>query len=292
MTIVIMAAGLGSRFGGIKQMESVDTYGHTLIDYAVYDAIRAGFHRVVFVIKKSIEDDFKSLVLSRIENMEIETDCVYQELDSLPYGFSTPAGRKKPWGTAHAVCALRGKIDTPFALINADDFYGAEAYIKMAGFLAKGNGENAMVGYRLKNTLSENGGVSRGICRVESGHLSGISEVAGIREREGVIISAGGARLDPDATVSMNFWGFTPEIIDECERGFIHFISQESNACSLGEECYLTDVISNALKEKRMKIRVLKNESKWCGITYREDKEGIVKRLDELVMQGVYPKFP
>ena len=290
MTLVIMAAGLGSRFGGTKQLETVDSFGHTLIDYSVFDAVRAGFRRVVFVIKRSIERDFKTIVLSKIEKYEIDVSYVFQEVDDLPRGFVAPKERVKPWGTAHAVCRLKGKIDSPFALINADDYYGPTAFLKMRRFFSEGQGNAAMIGYRLKNTLSINGSVSRGVCKVESGYLSEITEITDIKEQGDEIRSGKSIILDPYTTVSMNFWGFTPDIIDECEIGFVDFLKKENNLTSITKECYLTDILSNLIKAKKVKIRVIENGGNWCGMTYREDKEDIVAFLDALTKGGMYPE--
>ncbi len=290
MTLVIMAAGLGSRFGGTKQLEAVDSFGHTLIDYSVFDAARAGFDRVIFIIKRSIEADFKNTVFSRMKKRGIDVDYVFQELDSLPLGFKRPEKRKKPWGTAHAVCCLKGKINSPFAIINADDYYGRSGFLEMRKFLDSGTDDAAMVGYRLKNTLSKNGPVSRGVCIVESGYLSKIAEISHIEEKNGMILSGKTGQLDPNFTVSMNFWGFTPKIIEECESGFLDFLKSADREKLLSGECYLPDIVSRLIREEKLKVRVIENGGQWCGMTYKEDKENITSVLNELTKSGVYPK--
>lgn len=291
-TLVIMAAGMGSRFGGLKQIESVDRQGHILIDYSVYDAIRAGFRSVVFIIKKEIEADFKKIISPRIKKWGIKVSYVFQEIDSLPEGFTPPDGRKKPWGTAHAIACLDGAITTPFAVINADDYYGPSAFKSINDFLMGDTCDCAMVGYRLKNTLSENGGVSRGVCRVENGYLTEICEICDIRECDSIIVSEGqGApiKLDGESVVSMNLWGFRPEIIRLCNQYFVNFLNENSQKSLNVCEFYITSVVSRLISEGEVRVKVIESNDRWYGITYREDREGLSTALHRLVNDGAYP---
>ena len=289
-TLVIMAAGLGSRFGGLKQLVEVDKYEHVIFDYSVFDAIRAGFSRVVFIIKPEMEEDFKKLVSKREKRWGIMVDYVFQE--AWIYGI-TPSliGRKKPWGTAHAVACLENAVDTPFALINADDFYGYSAFKEMHSFLSGKENCFAMVGYRLKNTLSPNGSVSRGICEVKEGLLVGIREVGEIVDHGGKILSLSeNSILDPSLFVSMNFWGFTPEIITECKS----YISSQLRGLSVAElitnEFYLPDVVGRLVKEGRATVRLMTTDDHWLGLTYTEDLPLVREKIGVLLSSGEYPE--
>ena len=290
-TLVIMAAGMGSRYGGLKQIEAVDDCGHILLDYSVYDAIRAGFSRVVFIVKDEIYEDFMSVISPRLEKWNIEVDLVFQELWDMPSEYSLPPGRKKPWGTAHAVSCLADKVNSPFAVINADDYYGVGAIKTIFNCLNSDDylpGECFMVGYRLKNTLSKNGAVSRGICIAENGCLKGIREVGGILAVHGEIRSDEGA-LDPDSIVSMNLWGLTPGIISECRRRFSDFLEWNIEKDPLGCEYYLPELISRLIAEGSIRVRVTESDGIWQGITYREDKAGLSAALKGLCDEGIYP---
>ena len=296
ITLAIMAAGRGSRFGGLKQIESVDGGGRAIIDYSVYDAIRVGFRRVVFVIRKEIEADFRRTVGERIGKMGVAVDYAFQEIDRLPSGFCPPKERKKPWGTALAVACLKGVVDSPFALINADDYYGREAFRQIFDFLSSSSGAGqayAMVGYRLKNTLSKNGKVSRGVCATRGGYLGEIRERGGVY-RVGDKIFCDGDRgdvpLDPNSVVSVNLWGFTPEIIDECESRFASFLKENLPGNPQSAEFYLPSVISALIGEGVATVRVLDCESSWQGITYREDREELSAFLSALRHRGEYPE--
>ena len=290
MTLVIMAAGMGSRFGGLKQLEPVDSMGHILIDYSIYDAIGTGFDRLVLVVKRENEELFKEIIDKRISKWKIKVDIAYQEKDDLPYGFSCPAERIKPWGTGHAVCTLSGVVNEPFCLINADDYYGPSAFREMYSFLSHvGDDELCMVAYRLKNTLSENGGVSRGVCRVCDGFLTDIEETTGIRlTDEGIFGDCG--ELPLDTLVSMNLWGLTPKIIDECKNEFVKFLrgksEKELNVC----EFYLPNVISELIKAGKYRVRVIESNEKWQGITYKEDLEQFKQAIINMKQSEMYPK--
>lgn len=289
MTLVIMAAGMGSRFGGLKQIEPIDSSGHILIDYSVYDAIGAGFDRVVFIIRRENELAFKEILLPRLKKWKVKVDLVYQETDDLPSGIICPKERTKPWGTAHAVASLSGKVNEPFALINADDFYGAEAFKATSEFLSQSRpGELCMIGYRLKNTLSKNGAVSRGVCKISTDNLVEINETSGIFARENRIFSDSG-ELSPDSIVSMNFWGLSSEIIGKCKEGFATFLREKSekelNVC----EYYLPKVISELINEGKYKVKVIESDAPWHGITYKEDIVSLSSALEDVKQNGKYP---
>lgn len=284
MTLVVLAAGMGSRFGGLKQMEKIDEGGHVLIDYSVYDAIRVGFCRVVFIIRKEIEKEFLSLIKTRRWYGEVDVDLVFQENGM--WGVK----RKKPWGTAHAISCLSGVVTTPFAVINSDDFYGRGALRKVYGFLSDNHekGNYALVAYRLRNTLSKNGGVSRGVCQSAGEFLSKITETVGLHECEGKIFSSESMVFSPETSVSMNLWGFTPDIIDECNNRFYRFLNERMKK-TLGEsEFYLPDVVSELIEEGRAKVKLLQTDEKWYGITYREDCDEVREALQKSTL---YPRI-
>ena len=264
-SLVIMAAGMGSRFGGLKQIEPVGTHGEAIVDYSVTDAIRAGFDEIVFIIKKEIEADFKSTVGMRTEK-RIPVKYVYQ---------TTPPYRKKPFGTGDAILCCKGVVSNPFAVINADDYYGIEAYRKLHDHLVKYD-DYAMVGFELSNTVSENGTVARGICTVQDGYLADVTEVTDIPKDNDY----------PGGTiVSMNFWGLNPTIFDELEEQFAVF---RETADIERDEFFIPTVINNMVKEGKARVRVLKTEDKWYGVTYKEDKEAVVEAIKKLTAEGKY----
>ena len=293
-----MAAGMGSRYGGLKQIDTVDEQGHIIIDFSIYDAMKAGFKDVTFIIKKEIEKDFREVMDKHLLGKDINVRYVYQELDKLPEGFSVPDGRRKPWGTAHAIACCLGTVDAPFAVINADDYYGAHAFEKMYNFLKNTNDEGkyhyAMVGYLIKNTVTEQGTVSRGVCESdENSMLTGIVERTKIGTRNGAIyFTEDGVDydLDPDTIVSMNLWGFTPSYIEECNKRFASFLSE--NLPKNPEKCefFLPTVVANLISEGKADVKVLDNTDKWYGVTYKEDKEDVVKAFRELKANGTYPE--
>ena len=287
-TRVVMAAGMGSRFGGLKQIEPVGPGGQAIIDFSVYDAKAAGFNKVVFIIKHEIEKDFKEIVGQRIEKL-IDVDYAFQELDMLPDGFTCPEDRQKPWGTAHAIYCARDKVDTPFAVINADDYYGKSAYQKMYDHLKKQQGDFCMVGFRLKNTLTENGTVSRGICKVEDGVLKAVDERTKILDCKYTEDDENWVELPRDCIVSMNMWGFTPEIFKYIENDLKEFFAEKINVPKV--EYYLPTVVSNVINRGQKDVSVLVAEDRWYGVTYKEDKAGVVSALNEKIEKGEYEGF-
>ena len=296
-TLVIMAAGIGSRFGGgIKQLEPVGPGGEIIMDYSIKDAVAAGFNKVVFIIRKDLEEDFRKVIGDRIAQT-VNIDYVFQELDDLPKGFSKPEGRTKPWGTGQAILACKGVVNEPFAVINADDYYGREAYEKIHEFLihAEPNPHQfhfCMAGFILKNTLSENGGVTRGLCQVNSENL-----LTAIKETRNIIKTSTGASILTDsgqtfpiscnAHVSMNMWGFTPDILDMLETGFAEFLSKVP-AGDLTAEYLLPSIIDNLLATGRAKVTMLETHDTWFGVTYKEDKPAVMAAIRELIKQGMY----
>ncbi|WP_312368628.1 sugar phosphate nucleotidyltransferase [Lachnoclostridium sp.] len=297
-TLVIMAAGIGSRYGGgIKQLEKVGPSGEIIMDYSIYDAIEAGFSKVVFIIRHDLEKDFKEIIGSRIEK-QIEVEYVYQELDKLPAGFTKPEDRTKPWGTGQAVLCCKGVVNEPFAVINADDYYGKEAFVKVQDFLKNVdtyNKENefCMAGFVLGNTLSDNGIVTRGVCNVvESGYLSHVEETFGIERQGDVAVGKDGngnpVTITLDSSVSMNMWGFIPNFLQELEAGFVDFLQglDENNTKA---EYLLPNVVGKMVSEDRAKVKVLRTDDKWFGVTYKEDKQLVVDSILDLIAQGKYP---
>jgi len=295
--LVIMAAGMGSRYGGLKQIDKVDEEGHIIIDYSIFDAMRAGFRDVTFIIKKEIEKDFREVMDKHLEGKDINVKYVYQELDKLPEGYSLPDCRKKPWGTAHAIMCCLGVVEAPFAVINADDYYGAHAFEKIYNFLKNTNDEGkyhyAMVGYRIKNTVTEQGTVSRGVCTSdENAMLTDIVERTKIGIKDGNIYYTEDGTdydLDPETLVSMNLWGFTESYIKECAARFPAFL--DKNLPINPEKCefFLPGVVSELISEGKADVKVLDNEDKWYGVTYIEDKAQVVEAFRELKAKGVYP---
>ncbi len=294
-TLVILAAGMGSRFGGLKQITPVDPRGHAIIDYSLFDAYRAGFRRVAFIIKHSIEEDFKAFIGRRMEKY-FDVRYVYQELDRLPDGFSVPEGRVKPWGTGHATLCAKDEVDGPFAVINADDYYGPTAYQALFDWLsAEGDGtEHAIVGYELRRTVTEFGTVARGICRVEDGFLAGVTERTKIRKEgaDAAYTEDGGETwvfLPGESVVSMNCWGFRHSMMDELEKRFPAWLEENLRSDPLKCEYFLPFVANALIQEGEGRIRVLNCHETWHGITYREDMDSVVAHLASLHGQGVYP---
>ncbi len=293
LTLVILAAGMGSRYGGMKQLDRLGPSGETIMEYSVYDALHAGFNKVVFVIRRSFEKEFKEAIVSRIQH-KIKVELAFQELDDLPEGLSCPSDREKPWGTGHALWVCKDVVNEPFAVINADDFYGREAYESMAKYLSSladdSAGHYAMCGYRLRNTLSEHGEVSRGICRVDAqGMLESVTEHTAIAQNaDGQIASKGQLTgLSADNIVSMNFWGFTPDIFEKLNEKLVAFLTKSMHEPK--SEFYIPFLVDELIQEKQAQVFVLSSQASWFGVTYKEDKALAIDRLNELVAGGVYP---
>lgn len=295
-TLVVMAAGIGSRFGGgIKQLEPVGPSGEIIMDYSVYDAIQAGFDKVVFIIRKDLEKDFREIIGNRMEKI-VETAYAFQELDDLPAGFQRPEGRTKPWGTGQAILCCKDLVQEPFAVINADDYYGKEAFVKVHDYLAGehpacGKMDFCMAGFQLGNTLSENGGVTRGICSVnEDGHLTKVTETKNIvKTPEGAAVKGEDGRLTSvaaDCPVSMNMWGFTPEIFEVLENEFAEFLKNLSDP--MKGEYLIPTIVDGLIQEQKANVTVLESRDKWFGVTYKEDKPAVVRSFRELIDAGVY----
>lgn len=284
-TLVVMAAGMGSRFGGLKQIEPIGPGGEALLDFSVYDAKQAGFNKVVFIIKKEIEKDFKETVGKRIEKV-IDVDYAFQETYMLPEGFTCPEGREKPWGTGHAVYCCKDKVKTPFAVINADDYYGKGAFKSIYDCLKKGNGNYCMVGFRLVNTLTENGSVSRGVCETEGGRLIKITERTKIVDCKYTEDGENWIALSPQTVVSMNMWGFTPDLFDYAEELLKDFLKEKINVPK--SEFYLPSIVSTLMERGEKQVDVLLSEDNWYGVTYKEDKDSVKKALTEKIRKGEY----
>ena len=297
MTLVIMAAGMGSRFGGLKQIEPIDEYGNFIIDYSIYDAIKEGFTKVVFIIKKDNYDIFRETVGKRVEKY-IEVEYVFQELDKLPSGYTVPEGRVKPWGTGHAILCCKDAVDENFAIINSDDFYGRDAFRVIGEFLRNNNdndevSEYAMAGYKVKNTLTDNGAVKRGVCQVEDGYLTKLIE-SSIDRVDGKLVASpleGGEDfiVSEDDTVSMNMFGFTPKIFDYLEERFPSFLDEHKDNMDKCEYLIPT-LVFEEIDKCMARVRVLKTDAVWQGITYREDKDKVVNEIRMLVLNGEYPE--
>jgi bifunctional N-acetylglucosamine-1-phosphate-uridyltransferase/glucosamine-1-phosphate-acetyltransferase GlmU-like protein len=297
--LVIMAAGMGSRYGGLKQIDPVDDQGNLIIDFSIYDAISAGFKKIIFIIKKEIEHDFKEMIGNRIANY-VKVEYVYQELNRLPKGYEVPADRKKPWGTGHAILCCMDQIDGPFAVINADDYYGKEAFQLIYDSLTATQDDTcyryAMVGYTLENTLTDHGHVARGVCEIAAdGTLQSIQERTHIEKRgkEAAYTEDDGktwATIPKESTVSMNMWGFTNSILAELNNRFQNFLDHEAVNNPLKSEYFLPTVVSDLLKEDKATVKVLSSKDKWFGVTYKEDKETVVNAIKEFKKKGIYPE--
>lgn len=293
-TLVIMAAGMGSRFGGLKQVTPVDEAGHPIIDFSLYDAYRAGFRDVVFIIKHAMEADFRKLVGNKAE-AHFNVSYVFQDLDRLPEGYSVPEGREKPWGTGHAIACCKGVVDGPFAVINADDFYGRTAFSTIYDYLRDNQDDSryAMVGYRLRNTVTENGSVARGVCQVEDGILTGITERTKIYKRgdNAAYTEDDGATfvdLPGETIVSMNLWGFSANLLDVLWDRFPAFLDQNLTVNPLKCEYFLPFVVNDQLADKSASVRVLPCEETWYGVTYREDLESVCQAIRDMKAAGIY----
>ena len=276
-TLVVLAAGMGSRFGGLKQMEPFGPSGQTIVDYSVWDAVRAGFDRAVIIIKKSIEKDFRDLVGRRLEKMT-DVDYAFQEFDKLPAGYRAPEGRVKPYGTAHAILCAKNEVKTPFCVVNSDDFYGMESYGQVHDFLVSEPKEYCIAGYRLGNTLTENGTVNRGICTVEDGYLTRIVETMKIDRSSGIPL---------DALVSMNMWGLRTDLFDYLEEGMRAYLDGMTDPQK--DEFYLPMYIDELIQKKKIACRMVETDAKWYGVTYREDAPALIAAIRRMTAEGRYP---
>lgn len=296
--LLIMAAGLGSRYGGLKQIDPVDDKGQIIIDYSIYDALKAGFKKVVFIINRQNESDFREVIGDRVSKF-MDVEYVFQDIYDIPDGIDFPEDRVKPWGTAHAIYAARDHIKGPFAVINSDDFYGESSFKQIYDFLDDNRDDDkfnyAMVAYILQNTITENGYVSRGVCSVdEGGYLSDLVERTRIEKFEdGIKFSTDDGKswtqIDENSLVSMNLWGFTRSFVDEIEKGMGDFLKENLKSNPLKCEYYIPYVVNELLKAKRARVRVLESQDKWYGVTYKEDKEGVVDAIRNMKRSGKYP---
>ncbi len=292
-TLFILAAGMGSRYGGLKQLDSLGPSGETIMDYSVYDALRAGFGKIVFVIRHDFEQDFREKVISKYEG-HVPVEVVFQDIHDLPEGFCVPEGRQKPWGTNHAVLMAKDVIKEPFVVINADDYYGPESFQLAAETLKDlegKTGEYCMIGFRIENTLSENGGVSRGLCKVnEEGYLTGVKECHGIQRKGDVLIQIEDEEEKPfpaGSSVSMNMWGFTPDYFGYSEKAFVKFL--EEHGQELKSEFYIPTVVNDLIQSGEATLKVVQTPSKWFGVTFAADRQATVDQFKALVDAGVYP---
>jgi hypothetical protein len=296
--LLVMAAGLGSRYGGLKQIDPVGDHGEIILDFSLYDAMMAGFDKVIFVIRKETEKDFRDIIDKR-EGRYMDVEYAFQEMDDLPEGYSVPEGREKPWGTAHAVYSARDLIDAPFAVINADDYYGAGAFHIIYDFLENAkDGEfydYAMSAFSVEKTLTENGSVARGICEVtDDGYLSSVTERTNImwRDDQPEFSEDGGkswTAVAPGTPVSMNFWGFTPSFMGEIEKRFPAFLDEAEASDPLKKEFFLPSVVSDLIAEQKARVKVLRSHDRWFGVTYSEDRQSVVDALQSMKDKGFYP---
>ena len=296
-TLLLLAAGMGSRYGGLKQLDGLGPNGETIMDYSIYDAIKAGFGKIVFVIRKDFEDDFRQKVLSKYEG-HIPAEVCFQAMDNLPEGFTVPEGRQKPWGTNHAVMMAKGLIHEPFCVINCDDFYNRDAYMVMGKFLSElpegSKNRYSMVGFRVGNTLSENGTVARGICSKDNeGHLTEVVERTEIMRVDGKVCykdeEGKWVAVEDNTPVSMNMWGFTPDYFEYSDEYFKEFLSDAKNMENLKAEFFIPLVVNNLIHEGTATVKVLDTTSKWFGVTYAADRQATVDRIQKLIEEGVYP---
>ena len=287
ITLLVMAAGMGSRYGGLKQLEAVGPGGETIIDYSVYDAIRAGFNKVVFIIRKDFEQEFTSQITDKYAG-KIQVEFAFQDLHDLPDGFTCPEGREKPWGTGHAILTAADLIHEPFVAINGDDFYGLESFEVVAKYYQSGRGTFSMVAFQLDKTLSEFGGVTRGLCTVKDGLLDTVIETGELRESDHGISSDRDIELDGDEPVSMNVWGFTPDLFDYLQSMFVDFLEKEGN--EMKSEYLIPSVVNDLIRSGQKKVHVLRSSAAWFGVTYKKDRTFVLGEIQKLIQTGVYPE--
>ena len=286
LALLVMAAGMGSRYGGLKQLDQVGPNGETIIDYSVYDAIKAGFTKVVFIIRKDFEDQFKSQITEKYSE-KIDIAFSFQNLDDLPGSFLCPEGRIKPWGTGHAILSAKELIDEPFVVINGDDFYGQESFNVIADYYNNGGNQFSMVVFRLDKTLSSHGAVTRGVCSTEKEKLNSVIETEDIEEKDNIILSNRDILFDGSEPVSMNMWGFTPSLFTYLSKGFVDFLNAEGN--ELKSEYLIPSVINNLIQNKLEDVHVLRSNASWFGVTYKDDKPVVKRKINELIKSSIYP---
>ena len=287
ISLLVMAAGMGSRYGGLKQLDAVGPSGETIIDYSVYDAIQAGFNKVVFIIRKDFEDEFKSQITDKYSG-KIQVEFAFQDLHDLPDGFTCPEGRNKPWGTGHAILAAADLIHEPFVAINGDDFYGRESFKVVADYYLSGADDFSMVAFQLDKTLSTFGGVTRGLCTVKEGKLDTVIETGELQRKEQGVTSDRNIKLDGSEPVSMNVWGFTPVLFKYLKDMFVEFLNDEGN--ELKSEYLIPSVVNDLIKSGREDVHVLRSASSWFGVTYKDDRPFVMGEIQKLIDRGTYPK--
>ena len=287
ISLLVMAAGMGSRYGGLKQLDAVGPSGETIIDYSVYDAIQAGFNKVVFIIRKDFEDEFKSQITDKYSG-KIQVEFAFQDLHDLPDGFTCPEGRNKPWGTGHAILAAADLIHEPFVAINGDDFYGRESFKVVADYYLSGADDFSMVAFQLDKTLSTFGGVTRGLCTVKEGKLDTVIETGELQRKEQGVTSDRNIKLDGSEPVSMNVWGFTPVLFKYLKDMFVEFLHDEGN--ELKSEYLIPSVVNDLIKSGREDVHVLRSASSWFGVTYKDDRPFVMGEIQKLIDRGTYPK--
>ena len=287
ITLLVMAAGMGSRYGGLKQLEAVGPGGETIIDYSVYDAIRAGFNKVVFIIRKDFEQEFTSQITDKYAG-KIQVEFAFQDLHDLPDGFTCPEGREKPWGTGHAILTAADLIHEPFVAINGDDFYGLESFEVVAKYYQSGRRTFSMVAFQLGKTLSEFGGVTRGLCTVKDGLLDTVIETGELRQSDHGISSDRDIELDGNEPVSMNVWGFTPDLFDYLQSMFVDFLEKEGN--EMKSEYLIPFVVNDLIRSGQEKVHVLRSNAAWFGVTYKKDRTFVLGEIQKLIQMGVYPE--
>ena len=286
LTLLVMAAGMGSRYGGLKQLDQIGPSGETIIDYSVYDAIEAGFNKIIFIIREVFEEQFKAQVADKYLN-KIEVEFAYQDIDDLPSGFSCPDGREKPWGTGHAILSANHLVHEPFVVINGDDYYGKESFKVISDYYFRGKEQFCMVGFRLENTLSSFGAVTRGVCSVENKKLSSVVETGDLQKKGNIIYSDRDISFDGNEPVSMNMWGFTPVLFHHLKEKFIDFLNVHGR--EVKSEFLIPSIINELIQDGDEKVHVLETSSSWFGVTYKSDKPIVEKKIQQLVSSGVYP---
>lgn len=293
--LLIMAAGFGSRYGGLKQIDKIGPNGEILLEISLHDAIKAGFEKVVFILREEIEDEFKELIGNKLKQY-IEVEYVIQKIDNLPKGYSIPNGRSKPWGTGHAILCAKNVVDAPFVVINADDFYGPKSFKKIYNFLIKNSDENiyGMIGYKLYNTLSQNGHVARGICSVKNGYLEEVVERTKIVKKGELVFYTEDdikwMEVENDSSVSMNMWAFNTNIFEALEEQFKNFLDVEAKQNPIKSEYFIPTVINSLLANNKIKVKIIESKDKWYGVTYQEDKYIVRNAIESMIKEGIYHK--